>query len=824
MGELWRRLWFLLNRRRFERELQDEMDAHRAMKTGGEAPFGNPLRLRDEAVDAWGWRPLERLVQDLRFGVRLLWRAPAFTITAILVLSLGVGVNLAAFQIFEQLALAPRPVREPDTLVNLHRRSPRSTSTTFSYPAFNFYRRHGGRLASPMARVSASVSIGPNEGRRATAAFVSGNYFPEMGGTPLAGRLLAPADDDHAFLPSAVVSEDFWRAALGGEMEALRRPLLVNGRAVTIVGVVPRTFVGLDERSPALWIPVTHHAAIFPGSTLLQDWTSGAVEFHARVPRGVAAKAVEADLRLAVDALRRERPDHVWDEEWLELREAGHLVALDEAAPAFALIAALVGLVLVAACMNLGLLVLARTIVRGREFAVRLSVGATRQRLARQLLTEHLLLALLGTAAGCLVAMPIAAAVLRVTGESPAVAPAFTTRTVGAATLLAVLSSISFGSAPLWQALRPESPRRLRLRNVMLAAQVAAATALLGVSGLLVRGVTRALQAPLGFEYEHTLVADPDLLSHGVTADAAAGYWNRVLARVGQQPGVASAAVSSLPPLGNRVHVNGERTVIYEVTPGFFDTMGIAVRRGRIFSEGDRGVAVIGEGLARRRWPGQDALGQNWDGHVVIGVVADARTVRLNESGATEAYRALTSRDMPQSVLIVRTHGDPQRVIPAVRALLQAEDARFKPQITALADTLGDKLAGARQAAQLVSSLGVCALLLAATGLAGMVAFSVSERLREIGVRIALGARPADVVRAIVRQFRVPLLSGAAAGSLLAGLAGTILSSELYGISSLDPAAHLGAFALFLLVTALATLPALRRAIRVDPIQILRHE
>jgi predicted permease len=824
MGELWRRLWFLLNRRRFERELQDEMDAHRAMKAGGEAPFGNTLRLRDEAVDAWGWRPLERLVQDLRFGVRLLWRSPAFTLTAILVLALGVGVNLAAFQIFERLALAPRPVREPDTLVHLYRRSPQSTSTTFAYPAFDFYRRHGGRLASPMARVTASVSIGEGDGRRATAVFVSGNYFPEMGGAPLAGRLLAPADDDRASPPSAVVSEDFWRAALGGDMEALRRPLLVNGHALTIVGFAPRPFVGLDGRSPALWIPVSHHAAVFPGSTLLQDWTGGAVEFYARVPPDVPAAAVVADLRRAVDALRRDRPNHVWDGEWLELRDAGHLVALGEAAPAFALVAALVALVLVAACMNLGLLVLARTLVRGREFAIRLSVGATRRRLARQLLTEHLLLGLLGTAAGCLVAMPIAAAVFSVTGESPAVAPAFTIRTVVVAGLLAVLSSMTFGFAPLWQTLKPESPRRLRLRNVMLTAQVAAATALLSVSGLLVRGVTRTVQVPLGFDYQHTFVADPDLLSHGLTADAAAGYWNRVAERVRQQPGVAAAAVSSLPPLGDRMHVNAERTVIYEVTPGFFDTLQIAVRRGRIFLPGERGVVVVGEALARRRWSGQDPLGQNWDGHTVIGVVADARTVRLNESGATEAYRALTSRDMPQSVLIVRTHGDPQGVIPGVRALLQAEDARLTPQITALADALDDKLAGARQAAQLVSALGICALLLAATGLAGMVAFTVSERLREIGVRLALGARPADVVRAIVRQFRVPLLSGAAAGSLLAGLAGMILASELYGISSLDPAAHLGAFALFLLVTALATLPSLRRALRVDPIQILRHE
>lgn len=824
MGELWRRLWFLLNRRRFERELQDEMDAHRAMKGGGEAPFGNTLRLRDEAVDAWGWRPLERLAQDLRFGVRLLWRAPAFTLTAILVLSLGVGVNLAAFQIFERLALAPRPVPEPETLVHLYRRSPQSTSTSFAYPAFDFYRRHAGRLASPMARIHANVSIGDGDARRGTASFVSGNYFPEMGGVPLAGRLLDPADDAPGAPPAAVVSEEFWRSALGADAEAIQRPLLVNGRAVTIVGIVPRTFVGLDERSPALWIPVAQHAAVYPGSTLLQDWSGAPVSFYARVPAGIPVAAVEADLRLAVDALRRERPDHVWDDEWLEVRDAGRLVSLEEAAPAFALIGALVGLVLVAACMNLGLLVLARTIARGREFAVRLSVGATRGRLVRQLLTEHLLLGALGAAAGGLVAMPIASAVFRVAGESPAVVPVFTSRTVLVAALLALLSSVTFGFAPLWQTFKPDSPRRLRLRSVMLAAQVAAAMALLGVSGLLVRGVTRTTDVPLGFDHTHTLAVDPDLMSHAMPPDAAASYVQRIETRVAQHPAVRAVGVTSLPPLGNRSHTNGERTVIYEVTPGYFDALQIVVRRGRLFAAGERGVAVVSEGLARRRWPGQNPLGQQWDGATIVGVVADAPTVRLSESGTTEAYRPMTPRDMPMAVLVVRTAGDPRAVLPGVRALVEAEDPRVRPQVIALGDALADKLAAPRQAARLVSFLGVCALLLAATGLAGMVAFTVSERLREIGVRLALGARPAHVVGAIVRQFRAPLLWGAAAGSLLAAAAGMVLASELYGISSLDPAAHLGAFTLFAAVTALATFPSLRRATRVDPIQILRHD
>ena len=824
MGELWRRIWFLLNRRRFERELREEMDAHRAMMRAGGAPFGNSLRLRDEAVDAWGWRWLERLQQDVRFGIRLLWRSPAFTATAVIVLSLGVGVNLAAFQVFDRLALAPRPVREPETLINLYRRSPGSTTTTFSFPAFDFYRTHATRLRSPIARVSTTVSVGDEEGRRVRATFVTGNYFGEMGGTPLLGRLFDPGDERLDVPPIVAFSEDFWRSALGSDAGVIGRVARVNGRPFTVVGIVPRTFVGLDDPSPALWMPVTQHGAAFPGSRLLADWTGGTVEFYGRVPAGVSAAAVEGDLRLTVDALRAERPEHVWDGEWLQIRHVGRLVSLEEAAPAFAMIGALVGLVLVAACMNLGLLVLARTLVRGREFAIRLSVGATRRRLVRQLATEHLLLGVLGTAAGCLVAMPIAAAVFRLAGASPAVEPSFNIRTIALASLLAIVSSVAFGFAPVWQTLRPAASRRSRIRNILLAAQVTAATALLILSGLLVRAVTRTVQVDLGFDYRHTVVADPDLLSHGVGGEAAADYLRRVEARLRQHPDVRNVAVSSLPPLGNRVSINDERTVFYDVTPTYFDTLQIPILRGRVFAGNERGVALVSRSLAARKWPGEDPLGKSYDGNTIIGIVADARTVRLNESGATECYRPIQPNDMPLSVLVVRVEREPQAAVPGIRAILQMEDARLVPQVTTLDEALAEKLAGPREAAQLVSLLGACALLLAATGLAGLVAFTVSERLREIGVRLALGARPAHVLQAVANQFRAPLLSGAVAGSLLAAGAGTILASELYGVSSFDPLAHVGAVALFAAVTAAAAFPSLRRAIRVDPIQTLRHE
>jgi predicted permease len=823
MGELWRRVWFLLNRGRFERELREEMEAHRAMMKESGAPFGNSLRLRDEAVDAWGWRWLDRLAQDLRFGSRLLWRAPAFTITAVAVLALGVGVNLAAFQVFDTLALAPRPVRDAHTLVNLYRRGPNSTSTTFSYPAFDFYRRHTSRLTGAMAVVSTDVTAGDDESRHVPAMFVTANYFLEIGGTPVAGRLFDPIDERPAAPPIVAISEDLWRSTLGADQAAVGRVLRVNGHPFTVVGIVPRTFVGMNERSPSVWIPITQHRAAFPGSALLDDWTGGAVQFYGRVQRGDVA-AAEAELRGAADALRHERPRDVWTGEWLKIRDAGRMVTFEEAAPAFVLIGALVALVLVAACMNLGLMVLARTLVRDREFSIRLSVGATRRRLVRQLLTEHLLLGCLGAAIGCLVAVQASAVIFSVTGTPPGIQPAFSGRTLLATIALAIVSSVVFGFAPVWHTLRPLAERRLRMRNVLLGAQVMAASALLIVSGLLVRGVSRVVRVPLGFDYRQTLSADPDLVSHGASADVASAYWQRVEARLRQIGTVHNVAVATLPPLGNRVYVTGDRTVIYDVTPSYFDTLRIAVLRGRIFSTGERGVAVVSESLAGRRWPGEDPLGKLYDGNTVIGVVADARTVRLSESAATECYRPIEPKDMPGAVLVARVDGSPRVAASSIRSIMQNEDSRLMPQVVALEDALEAKLTGQRQAAQLVTLLGACALLLAVTGLGGMVAFTVSQRRREIGVRLALGARPMHVLCAVIGQFKVPVVAGAAVGSVLAAVAGTVLANELYGVSGLDPVAHLGAFTLFGSVTTLAALPSLRRAMRVDPVQALRHE
>jgi hypothetical protein len=374
MGELWRRLWYFLNRSRFERELHEEMEAHRAQKAlaGGAGPrFGNSLRLREEAADEWGWAWFDRLSQDLRFAARLLRRAPAFTVTAIAVLALGVGLNLAAFQVIDAVALSSLPVRSPETLVKLNRRSPRGTSTSFSYPAFDFYRKSQSPLTSAIALVNGDVTLGDDETHRVDTEFVTPNYFADLGVPPLVGRLLDATDEGPAAGAVVVLAEGLWTSRFGRDPSIVGRPLRINGRPFTVVGVVPSTFVGVDDRAARAWVPIAQHRLAFPGSTLLDDWKADPVRVYARMREGLAPSAAERELRPIVDALRALRPGDVWDEEWLAVKPAGRYVSFEEAGPALALVSALVGLVLITACVNLGLLVLAssRSVFRSARAA-----------------------------------------------------------------------------------------------------------------------------------------------------------------------------------------------------------------------------------------------------------------------------------------------------------------------------------------------------------------------------------------------------------------------------------------------------------------------
>jgi hypothetical protein len=307
-------------------------------------------------------------------------------------------------------------------------------------------------------------------------------------------------------------------------------------------------------------------------------------------------------------------------------------------------------------------------------------------------------------------------------------------------------------------------------------------------------------------------------------AAQAQAFWQAMDARVAQLPGIASSAITTLPPFGNRVSINREGTVFYGVSPSYFETLRIPLRRGRLFSAQERRVVVVSETLARRRWPGLDPLNQTYDDATVIGVAGDARTVRIGDRSTTECYRPIEPDDMPMAVMVVRATAAPGEAARALVSLARGVNGTLTPAPLLLSEALARRIEDPRQAATIAAVLGICALALAVVGLSGMVAFTVSQRLREIGIRVALGARPSHVVRAIGRQFAWPVAGGAIAGSALAALVGTVMSRELFGIGQLDPIAHGGALLLFAVVAAAAAAPSIRRALRVDPITTLRHE
>jgi predicted permease len=822
-GELWRRIHYLLNRSRLERELEEEMAVHRAMKDAGEPRFGNAVRLRDEARDVWGWAWWDRIVQDVTFGSRMLRKSPAFTLTAIAILALGVGMNIAAFQILNSLALTPLPVSDPDSLVRFNRRNAHGKSAVFAYPAVDFYATHNTVLTSSMGLMRTLVALESDTSRTVPVQFVTANYLSELGAVPALGRLLDGARDDRPDAePVVVLRFSLWQNRFGSDPDIAGRTVRINGRPFTVAGVLPESFVGLTGRASQAWIPITKQPYAFPGSDLLTSYTDHPVTFFARMKPGLTLRAVQDGLKPAAAALRQRGPDAAWDDEWLEAIPAGRFMTVD--ADGIAIAAAFTLIVLIAACANLATLILARGFSREREIAIRLSVGATRRRLVRQLLTESVMLAVLGTAAAVGVSV-IAARLFLVAGEPAFMQPKLDARVTLFAFGMAALASMLFGLMPALQAVKPRSTRTLA-RGILVAAQIAAGCTLLVVSTLLTRALDRVTRAPLGFEYEQHVTLDPDLNANGFQAAAARVYWTTLGDRLAAVPGVRGKSLDTIPPLGSRAATTqigrGNTAFIHRVDPDYFRVMGIPLRRGRNFQARETGAAIVSESFARAMWPGEDPLGKAWDEATVVGVVGNASTVSLADPEASEFYHPIDDGHMHRAVMIVRVDADPSSMTGILAGAARSIDPRVSVSAGVLREAFDVKLRVPRRMTVVVRALGALALALAAVGLAGLVVFTVSQRAREIGIRIALGARPKDVIHGVLRQFRQPVAYGLVIGFLAAATLSRVLEQELFGLSPFDPVSYLSAAVLFTAVAALATAGPLRRALKVDPITALK--
>jgi predicted permease len=553
----------------------------------------------------------------------------------------------------------------------------------------------------------------------------------------------------------------------------------------------------------------------------------------------VPPRVAEEELKSLAAELHKQHPKDIWEKESLPSQPGGYAMTVrGDMYPLLALIGALCLLILAVSCVTLGSLLLAQGMAREREIAIRAAVGAGRARLIRQLFTESLLLAFLGSVAGLALGY-LALRSLMVWTESPAwLNPTPDWRVLAFAMGMGFGAAILFGLTPAWQAAR-QRYRTAITRQFLIGAQVAASCVLLIVAGLLVRALNHATSTRPGFDYEQVISTDPSF--HGYSPAQARMYFDALRSRLSRVPGVESVSLVSNPPLGNRWSVEktkvAGRTVdvhFNNIDPEFFQTMKIPIVRGRNLMRGDTHAIVVSESLARLQWPAADPLGKQFQRGVdsagvsvsdtVVGVSGNARLVSPEDSDAVEVYQLAETDLLPSMVVLVRTSRPPKALVPFVTSVSRSIDPKLFPEVQLMKISFQQKIREAGYAAVAVSLLGLLSLFIACLGIIGLVAYAVSKRTKEIGIRMALGAKPSHVLSTVLRQFSLPVIAGLIAGVGGAAALSQLLRQVLYGISNLDPIAYLGAIGIFAAAVALAALLPARRALRVDPLRALRYE
>jgi predicted permease len=843
--------WFqrLSKTGRMEKELDAELRFHfetqvadkiQAGQTEAEArrttrlEFGCLEHVKEDCRESRGTLWLVSIVQDLRFGVRMLAKSPGFSVTAIVVLALGIGVSTLAFSLYNIVALQSLPVRDPETLVRIQRQSPENINPGVPYASIVYYRDNAKSLSAVMATMGAAPMVLNQDEKRVNATFVSSNYFSELGGSAAAGRLFVAARDDVASAPACVLSFRLWRTKFEGDPSIVGKAIRLGGKPATVIGVASETFASLGTDNPDLWLPLLQHSYFVEGSKPLADPKfEGLIGMWGRLAPGVSRSSAEQEMLSLTNHLRKIYPTVVWDHEYIVITPGAHFFSFEGGPPVLALVGLLVFLILAIACANLGGLLLARGAGRDQEIQLRFDLGARKVRVFRQLLTENLLLGLLGS----LAALPLSYGVLRlvlVYSNAPAWMSAQPDwRVFIFTTAMGFVAAILFGLLPTLQMIRRKKNRSL-WHQFVVCAQVGASCVLLILAGLLVRATLHTLYSDPGFGYEQVLSIDPGMSGHGFASAQAQTYLDQLQDRLRTVPGVTFVSIARTPPLVNTmvmmtsIDVAGHRIIIYPnwVSPEFFQTMQIPLLRGRSFREGEKNAVILSESLARKRWPSEDPIGKQWEKskNVVIGVVGNTRAMELNNTDATEIYYPPNGDDSPAMSVLVRVAGDPSTLTPTIKALAGSIDTGLYPTITPLTAGFRKSVSQVELIATIVSLLGSIAIFLAVVGLLGLVSYAVSQRTKEIAIRLALGANRAEIFSAVLRRFAWPVLVGLIAGvTTTAGLA-QVLRRVLYGVSGLDPISYMGAMAVLIaILTAAAVLPV-SRAFQLDIARTLHFE
>jgi predicted permease len=769
--------------------------------------------------------------QDLRFGARILARSPGFTATAILVLALGIGVCTLGFSLFNLVVLQSIPVRNPETLVGTQRQSPENIAPNVPYTSLAFYSDHAKTLSAVMGTMIDTPMVLDRNEQRLKPSFVTANYFAELGASAAVGRLFDRVRENTVgSAPVVVLSYRLWQRSFAGDSSVVGRSILLGGRPATVIGVTAQGFANPGMDDPDLYLPLAQHGYFVVGSKALNDPKfDGMLKMWARLAPGMTQSQAQQDLLAMTNQMRPLYPAVIWDGERIELSPGAHFFTLEEGAPIAKVVGVLVLLILAVACANLGGLLMARGGGRQREIQMRLNLGARRMRVFRQLLTESLLLGLLGAIA----ALPLSYAALHealLYAHAPGWMSAVPDwRVLAFTAFMGFIAALFFGLLPTLQMVRARRGK-MRGTHFVVGAQVAASCVLLILAGLLVRATMHTLYSNPGFHYEQVLAINPDLGGHGYTPARAEAYLDAMQSRLRYATGVESVALALSPPLVNEdvmttdISVDGRRVMVYPnwVDSQFFKTLGVPLLGGRLMRAGEEHVVVLSESLARRRWPKEDPIGKQWESgkDTVIGVVGNTRAMELNNTDATEIYYPAESERMPAMSILIKTVG----AAPPILAISRSLDPKLFPSITPLSAGFRKSAAQAEQIAALVSLLGAIAIFLAAVGLLGLVAYAVTQRTREIAIRLALGASRPEIFATILRHFAWPVVTGLLLGVAATAALSQVIRRGLFGISGLDPVSYVVAILLLLVVLAAAALIPIRHAFRLDVARILQAD
>ena len=824
---------------------------------------------------------MDTWTQDIKYGLRTLLKKPAFTTVAVLSLALGIGANTAIFTVINAVFNHPLAIEDPSSVVQLFTKDTKTVQaananlTATSLQNFKDYRDANTGLSAAAAFFAFGLPLTLHGDTNAVpVTLTSSNYFDLLGVKPAMGRFFSPDEDlDHA-VAVAVLSHAMWVTTFGADTGLLGKSITLNSLPFSVIGVAPEGFKGTAALAGAdvIWVPLGMRDQLLTGQlkALSTNRRFRWISILGRLKPGVSLEQARTGLKLVATSLAEQYPD-------ANLGRTVEVSSVSDAALGInnrsqfvktgTVLMAVVGLVLLVACVNLANLLLAQSARREREIAVRSALGANRRRLIRQMLVESVILSVFGGGLGLMVAYWGRNALWSFRppflGQA-SIDLSLDPNVLGFTALISVVTGPVFGIVPAVKHSRTKLTETLKiggrsgsaglgqtwLRNVLVAAEIALATVALVGSGLFVRSMQAAQHMDVGFDAKH--IGYIGLNPGGQHDDAGHGqqFYDDAIAKARQVPGVESASIATIVPLsfGGGVLLTtfpegqaqnstyrGSLITYSDITPGYFETLRIPLRGGRDFSEFDREgttlVAIVNEATARQLWPGENGVGkrftivQQTELYEVVGVVATSTLGAVGEDPTPQIYRPMRQDYQPAAALIIRASGDPASRIGLVRDTVQTIDRTMPLRNTGTVhDQIDQGLWPARMGAALLSIFGGLALVLAMIGVYGVMSYSVAQRTPEIGFRIALGAQPINVLWLVMRQGLTLAASGALAGILLAVLAGRSIASLLYGIEPADPVTLLTVTGALTLVATLACYIPARRATRVDPLVALRAE